>query len=416
MAQGISLDEIPELARKQLEAQKQRVLASLEPYMEDLLLDSSSPVNLRYLEPKFNEIAALGDAALPILLGFLTPNENTGEKRAMASNCAQILGRMQPVHFIPELITLVEGNDPQGRLHAIDLLGQTDDPRAAKAITSIFEKLRGDPLSRALRALGRLGSAEVAELAVRHLSSNDARLRRKVLDYLRLCHATGVVDAVLDHLTKESGADLSPLYIRYFSEVVHGNAKIAEFLAPMLQGFELADDDQHTLARALGQIAPAGHKTSIGALLAMLENGSYDRSGIAAALSLRELGEDKGERMLFNLLDRRVRKYRDSASTYSDRAAAYFAFGSWRKAKKDLEQALRHTHANSSRSLYMLRVAHCEARMGKLRPFVNALKNAGITWELIKAEAQRDSVFAGALEDPLVKKYLDTLRPNNGQP
>lgn len=416
MAQGVSLSEIPELARKRLEAQRQRVLALLEPYMEDLLLDGNSQENRRYLEPKLDEIAALGDSVLPILLELLTPDEDTGEKRAMASNCAKILGRMQPARLVPELIVLVRGKDPQGRLHAIDLLGQSDDPRAAKAITDIFANLRGDPLTRSLRALGRLGSADAAKLAVKHLSSNDARLRRRVLTYLRLSQATLVVDQVLEHLAGESSLDLQPTYIRYFSEVVHDNAMVAEVLAPMLLSVELGRGDLHTLAQALGQIAPPGHRASIDALLALLENGSYDRLGIAAALSLRELGEDKGERILFSQLDRRLRKARDSGNRYADRAEAHFAFADWRKAKRDFELAIRHTRANPSRSLYLLRVAHCEAHMGKPRSLVNALRNSGIGLATIMAEAEKDRVFAEALQDPVVKKYLGSLKPKNGQP
>ncbi|MHC5064204.1 MAG: HEAT repeat domain-containing protein [Planctomycetota bacterium] len=410
-AQGISLAEVPELSRKLLAAQKERMLANLEPYMEDLHLDGGSVENYRYLDEKFDEIVAMGESVIPILLEYLSPEDESGEKRALASNAARILGRMQPKNFVAELIAITEGRDPIARGHAIDLLGESGDPAAADAIVAIFEKLRGDPLRRALRALSKLETDAAAQLAVRHLKSKDASLRRRVLAYLLSCKATVVMDAVLAAFPQETVADLLPLYIRYFSEVVHANNAVAEALLPKLRSIELDRRDQRFLARALGHIAAPEHAPSITALMAILEeDDAYDQLGVAAALSLRDLGEDKGERILTKRLDNRVRRARSSSSVYADRGLALLAFGDWRKAKRDYEQAIKHARGNTQRSMYQLQLARCEAHLGKTRPFVTALRNSGITLERILSEAANDPAFAQALEEQEAQRYLASLR------
>ncbi len=410
-AQGISLADIPELSRKRLAAQKELILTKLEPYMEDLHLDGGSAENLRYLDEKFTEIEAMGEAVIPILLGYLSPEDESGEKRALASNAARILSRMAPATFVDELIAITAGRNPVARGHAIDLLGDSGDPAAAAAIVAIFEKLRGDPLRRALRSLSKLKTDAAAQLAVRHLSSKDAKLRLAVLQYLLSCEDARVLDTVLIAFSQETLPDLLPPFIRYFAAVVRENNQVAEALLPKLRSLELDRRDQQFLARALGHIAAAEHEASITALMAILEEeGAYDQLGVSAALSLRDLGEDKGERALMKRLDNRVRRARSSASVYADRGNALLAFNDWRKAKRDYEQAIKNARGITQRAMYQLQLAHCEANLGKDRPFVAALRSSGISLDRIRLEAKKDPAFAQALEGQEAQRYLETLQ------
>jgi tetratricopeptide (TPR) repeat protein len=408
-AQGVTLRDLPELARARAERQRPAQLARLEPFLADL--DTEYLRNASVLEESLVRVAALGSDVVPILIEFLTPESGENRARWRADNASRILMKLEPTLYVDTWIELLDGDNATGRRTSLRLLGAAGpDPRTTAALARNFDRLR-EPYDRrrALAVAAELGIRSMTRQAVELLQSTDAESRRTALDYLTACAFQEAVPSAVASLKKETEKALLPAYVGYFLATVDQDADVAAALVGILSGSRLGIDDQKTLVEGLAKVAPKNHEPTETALLAILERGETGPLGIAAAVTLQALDEKRGIRVLFETLEERIRDRRGDAGAIADRADAYFAFGRHKEAIRDYEDAIRLSFSGTRRSAYHLQIARCEAHRDSLPRMLRSLKSAELSATTIRAEAAKDPVFQAMLEKEAAQRFLDSL-------
>lgn len=408
-AQGVTLRDLPELARARAERQRPAQLARLEPFLADL--DTEYLRNASVLEDTLVRVAALGSDVVPILIEFLTPESGENRARWRADNASRILMKLEPALYVDTWIELLDGDHATGRRAGMRLLGAAGpDPRTTAALIRNFDRLRESyDKRRALAVAAELGIRSMTRQAVDLLGSSDAESRRTALEYLTAAAFSDAVPAAVASLKKETEKALLPAYVGYFLATVEGDAAVADALVGILSGSRLGIDDQKTLVEGLAKVAPKNHEPTETALLAILERGETGPLGIAAAVTLQALDEKRGIRVLFETLEERIRDRRGDAGAIADRADAYFAFGRHKEAIRDYEDAVRLSFSGTRRSAYHLQIARCEAHRDSLPRMLRSLKSAELSAATIRAEAAKDPVFQAMLEKEAAQRFLDSL-------
>lgn len=403
-AQGIKIDELPELARARSERQRPAQEAALEPFWPDLRLDYDR--NSEHLDGQFAKIADLGDSVVPLLLEKLEPADDGDEARALAANCARVLRRMQPASFVDALLDRLGGPSKTAQSHAIWLLGFTRSRRAAQGLRDVFPGLDPRAQRSAARSLAALGDRDAAPLVVGMLASTEAATRKAALHYLAELAPDGVLDRVEEALTKEQSNELLPRYIAYLDRCGQRSESVAVALLPLLEGDRLDPSDTLDLIRVLGKVAPEGHKPTTDRLQELLA-GQIGLRGRTLAQAMLELGDKKGYNLLKDEIDGAIRERQREGPLYLNRAELYFALENWRGAATDFERAARlnrrlHRHAT-------LRVAACEARLKRWPKVLQHLRDSRATPKEIREAAEADEALREALEKDLIRRWFNTL-------
>lgn len=409
-AQQITLRDLPELARARSERQRPLQLQRLEPYLPDLETDYGR--NSRILDEQFEKVAQLGDAVVPLLIEFLTPeNQSDSRSRWRAANAARVLERLDPRAHLDTWLDLLGGDHPLGRRHALRLLAAAGpDPRSAAALAQAFPTL-GDThdLALALRTATTLETGALAPLALPALASPEPELRAAALDYLTRFEYREGITAVVEALRRETENALLERYIRFLQATVEDDEAIADALVPLIEGVRLGPDELRQLVDALATIAPENHRETRRVLLALLERGEIGPLAISAALTLLALDDKSGARILFDNLDQRIRQRRGEATAYADRADAYFAFGKHKEAIRDYEQAIKASDSASRKAAFHLQIARCEAHRDSSRGMLRAIQESGLPASTVRIEASKDPVFHAMLQKDDAQRFLKEI-------
>lgn len=414
-SERVGLAELPALARARSARQRPVLLTLLEPFLVDLKLDYRR--NAGIIDDTLDKVARLGDGIAPILLDNLTPSDASRESIHLAENSARILARFDLAPFVDSLVEAADGDAPTPRRLAIDLLGRVGgDSRAVDAIARAYPRLEESyDRKNALQAMAALRADALREQAETELGNGDPELRGAALRYLHRIAEWSARDRVLIALRGEKeGAILGDYlgFLRDASLALHpgeGDAQVANAFLDLLEGTELDRDDSRFVLEALAEVSPKGHDRTRDVLRRWVEQESNTRSGLVAARTLDQLGDRRAKKLLFEKLDEAVRRNRGSAKYHATRADAYFAFGEFRDAIRDYEQAAKNSYDSSMKALHQLAIARCEAHQDRIQSMVAALKDAEVSADTIRKEAADDPVFAQALERDLAKRFLRSL-------
>ena len=231
-----------------------------------------------------------------------------------------MLARLEPISFLDTLVELAEGSNFIARQQAVFLLGHAGHPRAAQAITAVAARLHeSDDQQIAIEAMVRLDSPELVGWSLRLLQSPENELRRVVLVYLDRFGDAGAVPAVLEALKQEKNPALLPRYVDFLARVAERDASVADALIPLTGDIRLDLVDQRALCAALAHVAPPGHKPTLNIMRGFLERGETSALGVTAARTMLALGDERGQKMLFDALDDRVRKRRQELHRHVER-------------------------------------------------------------------------------------------------
>jgi hypothetical protein len=406
-AQATGLAELARVARERSEAQRPAQLAALAPYLQDLALRYRD--NRELLDKRIAQVAELGDAIVPLLLEKLVPADGSQEARNLAENSARVLAHLDPGSFVDALLELIDSQDETTRRSAVRLLGRTGERAATRALARVLPKLPEAELLEALDALTQLGHPEAAEAAATRLTAGSVKVREAALGYLTRAKSPAGADAALAKLATEPDAVLALHYARYFASTTPGHAGAADLLVRYLQHSELDVEQQAELVRALARIAPPEHAATVQGLERIVESGE-PALAIDAAVALRDLGEKRGLRLLFDRLDDAVAKRKREAQPWEQRGDAFVAIGKLPEAARDYEEATKHARGSAMlRAALWLKIARCEARRGRWAQFRRAVNEGQLTRGQLEREARIDREFAQALEDRAIQRFLEGL-------
>ena len=408
--QGITIHDLPELARARSERQRPAQEAALEPFWPDLRMDYDR--NRELLEERFVTIAKLGDSVVPLLLEKLRPADDGNEARSLAGNCARVLRQLEPASFADALLDYLGGPSKTAQQHSIWLLGFTRSTRAAKGLREVFPRLESSGRRTAAAALTELGDREAAPLVTGMLTGDDGSDRKAALGYLVEVAPDDVFDQVLDALQSEKANELLPRYIAYFGRVGRRSAPLAAALLPLLDGDRLDPNDTLELIRVLGIVAPEGHEPTTRRLEEMLQ-GQIGTRGRALAKALFELGDKKGYGVLKDAVDEAIRNRRNEGQHYLERAELYFALENWRAAATDFDRAAKLSGRLRRRA--NLRIASCEAHLGRWPKVLQHLRDSNATPKEIREAADQDEGLRQALENDIVRRWFNSIAEDDGK-
>ncbi len=396
---GARLSDLPALARARNERLRPKMVAALAPYMNDLAMDYGVPSNRVYLDRCVEEVAALGDSLVPLLLEKLRPDDPSPENLNTAANSARILARLGPAGFVPPLIDMMKSDNSIARGFAIPLLGKSGHVEAGRFLEGTLDTLPKSNLAtaiHALRALGRHGaSPKVADM----LSSGELTLRHACLEFLTEFCGSDDRAKVLAALRAETQDSLLPTYVALLKRHAVGDGDAATTLLSLLDSGKLYMPKQCAVVHALAVVAPKGHEPTITRLRGIIQTGEIQQLGRACAQTMLALGDKSGRKELFEELDKEVRKNSKVPSVQATRGEANFAFEQWNDALRDFKEALRSARSLTMQREYNVWSARCYVRLQQYRRAAQILKESLVSKAELDQAAVEDSVFKQALTD-----------------
>ncbi len=405
----VPLAEVAKIARARAERARPQQQQALEPFWGDLVLDPRE--NAAFLEPKIAEVAALGDAVVPVLLEKLQPAQNTAEARNLATNCRRVLERLDPASFLDALVELANGRNETGRTEAIRLLGLAHVPQATTVLVDLLDRVTGDDKRLVVRSLRLQRAAGPAAKIAPMLASNDRQMREEVLAYLIAAKAGAVADTVVQALSTERDNKLLPSYVEYFAAAVRGHDGAARALLPLLDGERLDWGERNRVVQVLATLAPKDHEPTARRLHEVLDGGDTTSLGVGAAIALRAIGDSQGVVKLKRTLAEQMRKpnRRKDAMLWEQRANLQLATEDYADAYDDYEKALEFSdNAAMTRKAYV-GMMRCEARRKKTQNLTRLMQRSGFSVADIEAIGYEDAVFAETLQHEKVKSFLQAL-------
>ncbi|MBL8749262.1 MAG: hypothetical protein JNK78_08880 [Planctomycetes bacterium] len=406
----VTLAGLVQLARDRAERSRPKQLAMLQPFLADLSLAYRE--NQDFLDRRIAEVAAIGDALVPVLLERLQPASAGDSGRNLAANSRRVLERLDPASFVDALAELVASGNEVARIEAINLLGHAATPQAIDLLTDLIGRTSGEEYRLTLRALRLQKAAGPAAKVVTALGSSDRALRDDVLAYLVAAHPPQVVETVIQALANERDARLLPNYVEYFAAAVREHDSAARALLPLLDPERLDWQDRRRLVQVLATVAPRDHEPTSRRLHDLIDSGETSALTVQAAVTLRSLGDRQGVTKLQRILNEQLRKpqrKRESA-LYEQRANLAFAIEEYGDAIADFEKVLEF----SDGGLAMTRRAYvgmirAEIRRKKVANATKAMKASGMTAPEIEAIGLEDPVVQEALQQDKIRSFLQSL-------
>lgn len=394
---GARLSDIPALARARNERLRPKVEGALKPYLGDLAMDYGIASNKAYLDRRLQEIAALGDGIVPLLLEKLRPTEGTPDELHIAANSARVLERLGPAGFVQPLIELARGDNAVGRGLAIPLLGASGHADAGRFLENALPTLPKSHQPAAVRALQALGRRSAATAVADLLDTTSMALRGACLAFLAELGGATHKKVVLTALRNETQDDLFPLYLAFLRAHAAGDADAASVLLGLLDSGRLIPPRRTDVVRALAVVAPKDHDATTDKLRALIASGELRALGRACAITMLALGDKTGRKELLEGLDADVRKNPKVPLVVANRGEALFEFESWNDAIRDFKEALKLARSSTMKREFSLWIARAYVRQSQARRAAVALREGGVSKADIETAAEDDPVFKEAL-------------------
>jgi tetratricopeptide (TPR) repeat protein len=406
------LAEVAKVARARAERARPAQEEALKPFWGDLVLDPRE--NARHLEARITQVAALGDAVVPLLLEKLQPAQSTQDERNLATNCRRVLEKLDPASFLDALVELANGRNDIGRTEAIRLLGLAHVPQATNALVDLLERVTGDDKRLILRSLRLQRAASAAPKVVPMLASSDPKVREDVLSFLIAAKAGAVADTVVQALGTERDVNLLPTYVEYFGAAVREHDAAARALVPLLDAERLDWFNRKRLVQVLATVAPKDHEPTIRRLQDFLDNLKEDTTSLAVetAVTLRALGDPQGVTKLKRTFAEQIRKTnrKKEAGLYEQRGNLLLATEDYAEAFEDFEKALEFTDGMAMTRKAYVGMLRCQARRkNKTTDLLRLMRESRLTVPEIELIASEDPVFAEVLQHEKVRTFLQQL-------
>lgn len=406
----MTLAAVAKLARDRAERGRPQQVKALEPFLADLSLNYRD--NHEFLDRRIGEVAALGDALVPLLLERLQPATAGDSARNLAGNCRRVLEHLDPASFVEALGELASSNNEVARIEAINLLGHAATPQAVQLLTDLVTRTSGEEYRLTLRALRLQKAPSAAAKVVPALASNDRAVREEVLAYLVAAHPPQVVDTVIQAITNEKDDRLLPQYVEYFQATVHENDAAARALLPLLDPERRLDwQDRRRLVQVLATVAPHDHEPTCRRMHELIETGETSALTVQAAVTLRALGDRQGVTKLQRILNEQLRKpqRKREAALYEQRANLAFAIEEYADAIADYEKILEFSDGVAMSRRAHTGIIRSEFRRKKPANAMKAMKASGMSATDIEAIGNDDPVVQEALQQEKVRAFLQTL-------
>jgi hypothetical protein len=187
------------------------------------------------------------------------------------------------------------------RVTAIDLpaLDETEARDIAEAVMRVGGMGK--------QSLARLADPSPADRVVSGLGSSDKSIRGAILDYLIAAKPASALPTVLQSLPNEKERNLVPKYVQYLAAVARENDFAARTLLPLLDREKMDFRDLLTMVEKLAAIAPKEHEPTLKKLHEWIDAGETGSLALAAATTLRSLGDKSGMKQLLATINEQMK-------------------------------------------------------------------------------------------------------------
>ena len=406
------LSDVPALAKARAERQRPALEQKLAPYWDALSRDPGEHGEL--VRTKIEEVVKLGDSIVPLLLEKVESASGRPADRHLATNCAVVLARLEPKGFTEALINIATGKSYTGQGHAIKLLGMTGSPQAGRVLTEMLDGPRLERKRRRalIRALAQLRHAPAAERIAQLLPCANGMDHSAVMEYLENVPAPAAVPRLLAAIRKVRRASTTMDFVRVLTKNAVGNADAALALLPLLSGEKLDRMQIADLCRALGHIAPKDHEETVKALRKLIDTGYTGDLELAAAVSLRRLGNKAGpKKLLTNLRQKTKGRTRRDYMQHSYLGDYLMAFEDYSAAARSYQEALKHASGPNIRARLSINIARAQAKRGRWADVRRHLKGSGSNYKQLMKYAEEFPELKEAYQQDPVKRFLEGLKP-----
>lgn len=405
----VALAAVPKLARERAERGRPHQQKALEPFLPDLALAYRE--NQTFLDRRIQEVAALGDALVPLLLERLQPTSAGDSGRNLAANARRILERLDPASFVDALGELAGSANEVARIEAINLLGHAATPQAVQILADLAARTTGEEFRLVLRALRLQKAGAAAPRVVGALGSSDRSLREEVLAYLVAARPTQVLDTVIQALGAEKDNRLLPSYVEYFAATAREHEGVARALLPLLDPERLDWQDRRRLVQVLATVAPREHEATCTRMHELIDSGETTALTVQAAVTLKALGDNRGVAKLQRTLNDQLRKpqRKREAALYEQRANLAFAIEEYADAIADYEKILEFSDGIAMSRRAHVGLIRSEIRRKKPANAMKFMRASNMSVAEIEAIGFEDPVVQEGLQQEKMRAFLQTL-------
>jgi HEAT repeat protein len=404
----VHLEDLIETSRTRAAAAR----AIIKPKFELIVADLAQPyeASKEFLQGRFADLTNLGPEVAPLLVERIGAAKDAKGERETVHNCARVLAELGAAPFADDLLAILQKGTPAAVAVSAKTLAALGDKRAIAPARAALKGASENVTVELADALGTLGAAEAVPELADLLRRPEREVRRHALAALGRTGAPEAVAPVLAGLTAEKGPELFRDYLDALVKLAPGHAAAADALLPHAKEEALPEAELLALARALGIIAPKGHKPALDALrdLQKSNKSSLDH---AAALAMNELGDPSGTKAVLDELTKFITKGPRLPYGWLKRGEAYFDYGRHADALKDfqkfvaLNKELKITWVDPE---IHVSIARCEARARNWTGVQKALKESGKTPGELRATVERYPELKEAAEqNDRVKKLLE---------
>jgi HEAT repeat protein len=357
-------------------------------------------------------LAALGQAAAPLLLSYLDPGDGEGTQKR-ASEVAQVLASFASPALTARLIELAQSGSLGQRLNAVQVLASAPQKDlVAAALAPLLDNPSGELRAAAAGVLAELGTERALTTLAEALDTGDAELVRTALIGLtsaRSAAAAPAVRSLLEGPQRVAGiVDALLAYYRAVPQAIDESVVQAFVdLAAISSGDGLAEVARLALLDAVPRSSPARTPRLRKSFEPLLVDQDEDlRTGAQIALAL--LGDRKQRADVMRAYDEQVQRSDRWAPAYEARAGVLARLREFDLAARDYKHAIDLHIERGDGVAEELRVELARAYCldGKLKLSFEALELANLSVGRRK-ELAGDPDFAALVAHAKYGKILD---------
>lgn len=332
------------IARREAEREREQLATRVQALLAELR--STSDANLGFVQDKIKEVAAIGPAALPVLMQAMDAEGVAPGAVNVRLNSARAAAAIGGPAALEALLGLAEKGSRTGRLHAAYALGLLRDQAALGAVKSLLAVEDADLQRESLLALGSIGGDEAVAILRSYVPSPQPLLAAAAVKGLADNADVPSAGAVQTRLSLELAAT-PPAEVLLTAALAFVAAVPTEAALAAAEGqlrSETASPPLREAAvravRAIGLAFDSSRKAAVESLEVAL--GSTARNVVlAAAHALDDLGDDSGIKAVTAELDVELGRNPKNYTARYKRAELLLEFGEWRDAQRDLNEGLK---------------------------------------------------------------------------
>ncbi|MCP3916111.1 MAG: tetratricopeptide repeat protein [bacterium] len=401
-----SLQDLLAKARRERDATLTRMREEVVSIVKDL--DALTGRNTERAAGKLRKrLLDLGADCAPLLVPYLDVGTvpEDGEK-LRGEKISEVLRSFASPAVTTELMEMASKGSRRGRLNALKALTSTPDPeRVLPFLRDMFRTATGNLRQQALATLAEIGGPQASTLLAEALADKDDDVVDVAIRALGTSRSAQASASLLAYMKKGGSDEHIAAILDFYKEMPELLEEKQHLLAlvGLAGSFDVSRPDTLRILDTLRRLELDAGK-DLKKAMEPLVGSNIEEVSEAALIMLARAKDKNAKRRLIAKYDERVKKQKDWASVYEDRADILYKIGDYSRAIKDYKDAIEMRSNGSREAAPFIGIARCYALMGRYKDAAEYLNNAPVSMVTLR-ELARDPDFAGMLESKYVKSF-----------